>query len=54
MFKKLGELTIRKSDDYYDKTANALEKAGFTLVLTLETTSEKYYIVAINEDEEEV
>ena len=52
MFKKLGELKINKSDGYYDKIVQALKEAGFVLVLELETSSEKYYIVAGSEDEE--
>lgn len=52
MIKKLGELKINKSDDYYDKIAKTLEKAGFVLVLELETYSAKHYIVAESEDAE--
>ena len=50
MIKKLGELRVNKSADYYDKIAEALEEAGFVLVLELETTAEKYYIVAESEE----
>jgi len=50
MIKKLGELKVNKSDDYYDKIAQTLEEAGFVLVLVLETISEKHYIVAESED----
>lgn len=46
MNKKLGELKVNKSDDYYDKIAQTLEEAGFVLVLELETISEKHYIIA--------
>ena len=49
MFKKLGEVKIKKSDDHYDKIAHALEEAGFVLVLEFETTFEKHYIVAESE-----
>ena len=49
MNKKLAELTIRKSEDYYDKVVKALEDAGFVLVLDCETTTERYYIVAESE-----
>ena len=52
MIKKLGELKISKSADYYDKVVNALEDAGFVLVLDCETTSERYYIVAESEEKE--
>lgn len=52
MNKKLGELKVNKSADYYDKMIQALEDAGFVLVLDCETTSEKYYIVAEAESEE--
>ena len=50
MNKKLAELTVKISADYYDKVAKALEDAGFVLVLDSETTSDRYYTVAENED----
>lgn len=50
MIKKLGELKVNKDDDYYDKIAQTLEEAGFVLVLELETSFEKHYIVAESED----
>jgi hypothetical protein len=50
MNKKLAELTVRKSEDYYNKAVKALEEAGFVLVLDCETTSERYYIVAESEE----
>ena len=50
MIKQLGELTIKKSADYYDKVVKALEDAGFVIILSTETTTEKYYIVARSED----
>ena len=50
MNKKLGELKVNKSADYYNKIIKALEDAGFVLVLECETTSERYYIVAESED----
>ena len=53
MNKKLAELTVDKSADYYDKVVEALENAGFVLVLDTDTTSESYYIVAENMDESE-
>lgn len=46
MNKKLAELKVNKSADYYDKAVKALEEAGFVLVLDCETMTEKYYIVA--------
>lgn len=52
MNKKLAELTVKKSADYYNKVVKALEDAGFVLVLDCETTSERYYIVAESEDKE--
>ena len=51
MLKKLGELQIKKSDDYYDKVAKVLEKAGFILVVDTETTTDRYYIVAKEKEE---
>lgn len=50
MNKKLGELKVNKSADYYNKMIKALEDAGFVLVLECETTSERYYIVAESEE----
>ena len=52
MIKKLGELKVNKFDDYYDKITQALEKAGFVIVLELETGFEKHYIVAESEKKE--
>lgn len=49
MNKKLAELTVKKSADYYNKVVKALEDAGFLLVLDWETTTERYYIVAESE-----
>ena len=53
MIKKLGELKINKSDDYYNRIAQTLEEAGFVLVLELETCFEKHHIVAESEDKDE-
>lgn len=50
MIKQLGELKVNKSDDYYDKIVQTLEEAGFVIVLVLETSFEKHYIVAESED----
>lgn len=52
MNKKLAELTVSKSADYYGKVVKALEDAGFLLVLEVETSSDKYYIIAKREDKE--
>lgn len=46
MIKQLGKLEIRKSADYYDKVVKALEDAGFVIILSAETSTDKYYIVA--------
>jgi len=51
MNKKIAELTVRKSSDYYDKVAKVLEDAGFVLVLDIENTSDIYYTVAENEED---
>ncbi len=50
MNKQLAELKVNKSADYYDKVVKALEDAGFTIVLSLETCTDRYYIVAESED----
>ena len=52
MNKKLAELTVSKSADYYNKVVKVLEDAGFVLVLTTETTTYRYYIVAESEGKE--
>lgn len=52
MNKKLAELTVRKSADYYNKVVKTLEDAGFVVVLDCETITEKYYIMAESEDKE--
>jgi len=51
MIKQLGELTIKRSADYYDKVVKALENAGFVIVLSTETTTDRYYIVAERSEE---
>lgn len=53
MNKKLAELTVRKSADYYDTIVKVLEDAGFLVVLDLETTNDRHYIIASKEGEEE-
>ena len=50
MTKKIAELKVNKSADYYNNVAQALENAGFVLVLELETSSDRYYIVAESEE----
>jgi len=52
MNKKLANLTVDKSADYYGKIIKALEKAGFVLVLEVETSTEGYYIIAESEDKD--
>lgn len=52
MNKELAELTVKKSADYYNKVVKALEDAGFVIVLTAETITDKYYIIAESEVEE--
>ena len=49
MNKKLAELTVKRSADYYDKVVKALEDAGFIIVLTTETFTDKQYIIAESE-----
>lgn len=50
MNKKLAELTVKKSADYYNKVIKALEDAGFIIILEEDTLTDKYYIVAERED----
>lgn len=52
MNKKLAELTVKKSADYYNKVIKILEDAGFVIVLTVETLTDRYYVIAENEDAE--
>lgn len=52
MYKKLAELTVNKSSDYYGKVVKALEEAGFLMVLETETTTDRYYIIAEDENKE--
>ena len=53
MNKQLGKLTIKKSADYYDRVVKALEDAGFIIILSGETTSERYYVVAESKEDKE-
>lgn len=50
MNKKLAELKVNISADYYDEIAKALENAGFLVVLDVETITEKHYIIAKSEN----
>ena len=50
MNKKLAELIVSKSADYYDKVVKALEDAGFIIILSTETATDSYYIVAENKN----
>ena len=52
MIKKLGELKVYKSSDYYDEIVKALKESGFIIVLDWEISSEKYYIVAKEDNED--
>lgn len=51
MYKELAKLTVNKSTDYYDKVITALEDAGFIIVLSLETSTDRYYIIAEESEE---
>lgn len=50
MNKELAELLVKKSADHYGKVVKALEDAGFIIVLTSETFSDKHYIIAEKEN----
>ena len=52
MNKKLADVKVDKSADYYNKVVETLEDAGFLLVLEVETTSDRYYILAEESEEE--
>lgn len=52
MNKKLAQIIVNKSADYNDKVVKVLEDAGFILVLEVETTTDRHYIVAENKDKE--
>ena len=45
---KLAELKVKKSADYKDKIISILEREGFTIVEEIDTSSEKYYTIAID------
>lgn len=46
MYKEIGLVTVKKSVDYYNKLLRAIEDAGYILILTAETSTDRYYIVA--------
>lgn len=52
MNKKLAELRVVKSADYYNKVVKVLEDAGFVLVLDTDTSFVSHYTVAESEDKE--
>ena len=49
MIKKLAELKVNNSQDYYGTIVKALEKAGFTVVEEVKTSFETHYIIATSE-----
>lgn len=53
MVKQLGKLEIRKSADYHNTVVETLEKAGFVVVLSAETTTDRYCIIAESNNVEE-
>ena len=52
MIKKLAELKVNNSQDYYGTTVKALEKAGFTVIEEVKGLFETHYIIAIGEPQE--
>lgn len=46
MYKEIGLVTVKKSEDYYNKLIKVIEDAGYILILTTETSTDRYYIVA--------
>ena len=46
MTKQIGELEIKKNADYFNKVVKTLEDAGFIIILSTETITDSYYIVA--------
>ena len=50
MIKKLAELKVNNSQDYYGTIVKTLEKAGFTVVEEVKTSFETYYIIATSEE----
>ena len=49
MTKKIAELKVDTSEDYFDKVVKTLENAGFLVVLDTETSLGTYYIVATSD-----
>ena len=49
MLKKLAELHVKKNDDYYNEVVESLEKEGYTVILSAETTLMNYYLIAKEE-----
>ena len=45
MLENIGTLTVNTSKDYRGKVVKALEEAGFTLVISCESFTEKKYII---------
>ena len=46
MLKKIGSIAVDNQIDYYHEQIKALEKAGFTVILTLHTFGTDYYDIA--------
>ena len=53
MLKKLGEIKINKSSDYYNEVTKALEEAGYILVFVYDDMIERHYIIAKEESEDD-
>lgn len=51
MLEDIGTLSVNTSKDYQGKVVKALEEAGFTLVLSCETFTEKHYIITQKKEE---
>ena len=49
MKKKLAELKVNNSEDYFGTIVKALEKAGFTVIEEVKTSFETHYIIATSE-----
>ena len=52
MLKKLAELKVNKQADYYGEIIKTLEEKGFTIVEDLNTTSDIYYSIAKQGEQE--
>lgn len=50
MYKEIGLVTVKKSADFYNKLLRILEDAGYILILTSETSTDRYYIIAERKD----